>query len=126
MVFPARGGPFLHSRGHATLLHRLGPSAGREGSARAAGKVLAWEPAAGGAAERGKKDTLARKGLLLKSAKPFYPYSESLLLILTSWIRRLISKSPKYSVKEVALIVPFFADKEIEVSWNCRCSALRK
>lgn len=29
-------------------------------------------------------------------------------------------------VKEVAVIVPFLADKEIEVSWNCWCSALRK
>lgn len=44
--------------------------------------------------QRGKNYMLARKELLLKSAKPFYLYSESLLLILTSRMQLLISKSP--------------------------------
>lgn len=35
-------------------------------------------------------------------------------------------QTSKCVAKEGALIVPFFADKEIEVSWNCWCSALRK
>lgn len=78
--------PFCSPEGTPRSCTGLAPARG--------GRAQPGEPAAVGAAERGKNDRLARKGLLLKSAKPFYPYSESLLLILTSWIQRLISKSP--------------------------------
>lgn len=43
---------------------------------------------------RGKNCTVAREGLVLRDVKVFYRYSESLLLILNSWMQLFISRSP--------------------------------
>ena len=83
-------------------------------------------PGGCGCRSEGKKLHTSQKGSATEKLKA-----------LLSLLRIIIAKSDlldgavdqqisKRSIKEVALIVPFFADKETEVSWNRRCSALRK
>lgn len=79
--------------------------------------VGAAHPTGGGNPHASQRGAAARCGALLSLPPGAIPHPD----LPAAAVDQQISKR---AVKEGALVVPFFADKEIEVSWNCWCSAL--